>query len=260
MERRSFMSFLGGAAAGLPSLAADAASDQHNRFYVVEHFYLKNGSQPQRIHDYLKNAAIPALKRAGAGPVAVLEALIAPHMPQVTVIVGVDSLDHLWKMHEKVIADKELLQQYQAWEQGDEPAVESMSSMILQATDYSPELVADREPRKNPRVFELRVYHSPTGRQLRALHERFAGPEIKIFHRSGVHPVLYTSTLIGPNMPNLTYLIPFDSLDAREKAWNAFGADPEWQKVRKESIDKYGQIASVIQISLYKATAYSPVG
>lgn len=132
--------------------------------------------------------------------------------------------------------------------------------MLLQATDYSPEPAADAAPRKTQRVFELRQYHSPTWNQLAALHERFAGPEIKIFHRCGIHPVFYSSTLFGPNMPNLTYLIPFDSLDAREKAWAAFGADPEWQKVRKESIDRHGQISSIIQISLYKATPYSPVG
>ncbi len=254
------MSFLGGAAAGIPAMAGESTPEKGSKFYVVEQFYLKNGSQPQRIHDYLKNAAIPALNKVGGGPVLVLEALIAPHMPQVSAIIGFKSLDDLWQVHQKVMSDKELLQRFEAWEQGEEPAIESMSATILQATDYSPELVVDREPRKNPRIFEWRVYHSPTSRQLRALHERFAGPEIKIFHRSGVHPVLYTSTLIGQNMPNLTYLIPFDSLDAREKAWNAFGADPEWQKVRKESVDKYGQISSVIQISLHKATAYSPVG
>jgi hypothetical protein len=60
-------------------------------------------------------------------------------------------------------------------------------------------------------------------------------------------------------MPNLTYVIPFENLAAREKAWDAFGADPEWVKVRKESTDKHGQISSVIQISLYRATPYSPI-
>jgi hypothetical protein len=29
------------------------------------------------------------------------------------------------------------------------------------------------------------------------------------------------------NMPNLTYLIPFDSLGAREKAWDTFQANPD---------------------------------
>jgi hypothetical protein len=74
-----------------------------------------------------------------------------------------------------------------------------------------------------------------------------------------VHPILYGTTVIGPNMPNLTYVIPFEDLAAREKAWNAFGADPEWVKVRQESVDKSGQISSIIQISLYRATAYSPI-
>ena len=60
-------------------------------------------------------------------------------------------------------------------------------------------------------------------------------------------------------MPNLTYLIPFENLAAREKAWDAFGADAEWVKVRKESIEKYGQISSVVQISIFKAAEYSPV-
>jgi hypothetical protein len=105
----------------------------------------------------------------------------------------------------------------------------------------------------------LRVYHSPTWKQLAALHERFRGPEIKIFHRSGIHPILYGSTVIGPNVPNLTYLIPFADLAAREKAWAAFGADPDWQKVRKESVEKSGEIVSNIQVSFYKSTPYSPV-
>jgi hypothetical protein len=102
-------------------------------------------------------------------------------------------------------------------------------------------------------------YHSPTFRQLAALHERFSGPEIKIFHRAGIHPILYCSTLIGQNIPNLTYLIPFENLAAREKAWTAFAADPEWVKVRKGSIDRSGQVSSLQNISLWRATDYSPI-
>ena len=35
-------------------------------------------------------------------------------------------------------------------------------------------------------------------------------------------------------MPNLTYMLGFDSLAAREKAWSAFGQDSEWQKMRSQ--------------------------
>jgi len=144
------------------------------------------------------------------------------------------------------------------FETGEAPYVSTTSS-LLEATGYSPEIVAPVKPPAAPRVFELRVYHSPTSTQLRALHERFAGPETKIFHRCGIHPILYGSTVIGENMPNLTYLTPFDSLAAREKAWAAFGADPEWVKTRQESVQKYGQITAINSLAIYRAAAYSPI-
>ncbi len=256
INRRTFIGTLG----GIGMLAAGVGTTaESRRIFVLENYYLKNGTQPGRMHDYLSKAAIPALNRVHSGPKIILEALVASHMPQVAIILGFQSADELWSVHSKMIADEELKKAFEAWENHQEPPYEHYSSSILEATAYCPEVKADASPRQTPRIFELRTYHSPTWRQLAALHERFAGPEIKIFHRSGVHPILYTSTLIGPSMPNLTYLIPFENLADREKAWAAFGADPEWVKVRSESIEKHGQISSVIQMTLFKATAYSPI-
>ncbi len=59
---------------------------------------------------------------------------------------------------------------------------------------------------------------------------------MEILHRSGIHPILYSPT---------TFFIPFDSLAAREKAWTAFSADPEWIKLRQSS--------RIANISLWKA-------
>jgi NIPSNAP len=236
-----------------------AVSGKRTRIYALETFKLKNGTQLPRLHEYFSQTLLPWMSKIHNGPKIFLEALVAPHMPQVAVIYGFASLDEMWSVRTKVTNDSELMKTADALESGPEPAFESLDTTLLEATDYSPEIAIATEAAKPPRLFELRVYHSPTYRQLKALHERFAGPEIRIFHRVGVRPMFYSSTLVGQNLPNLTYLIPFDDLAAREKAWNAFNADPEWVKVRKESIDRSGQIASVIQISLWKATAYSPV-
>ena len=237
---------------------AGATGEKRTGFYVLETFYLQQGSQVTRMHEYFSKVVLPAFERVRhTGPVIYLESLIAPHMPQVVAIYGFQSLDEMWGVHTRIMQDAESVKSLEQWDSGDAP-FEQQSSVLLQASDYSPEIVTPAEP-KTSRIFELRVYHSPTWRQLKALHERFAGPEVRIFHRVGVHPMLYSSTLIGPNMPNLTYLIPFENLAAREKAWDAFGADPEWIKVRKESIERHGQVSSVIQISLFRATAYSPI-
>jgi hypothetical protein len=195
-----------------------APSGRKTRYYVLENFYLKNGTQLPRIHEFTSKVGLPALNEVHSGPKIYLEALIAPHMPQFAAIYGFESLEQLDSVHRRMAQNAEFLKKLDEAESGPEPPFEHQTSTLLEATDYSPELVAPAAPPASPRIFELRVYHSPTWRQLKALHERFAGPEMKIFHRSGVHPVLYASTIVGANMPNLTYLIPFESLAAREKA------------------------------------------
>lgn len=255
MNRRSFLCSMG----GLSVSSGQQAVSGRTRYYTLEQFFLKQGSQVTRIHEFWSKGCLPVLSRVHSGPVILLESLVAPHMPQYVAITGYRSLAEIEKVRGALHADAEFQKALAAWENDPEPPYEHYSSSLLEATDYSPEVKPLDPPPRTPRIFELRTYHSPTLRQLRALHERFAGPEIRIFHRVGVHPVLYTTTIYGANQPNLTYLIPFENLAAREKAWTAFGADPEWIKVRKESIERHGQITSVIQIWLYRAVPYSPI-
>ena len=50
----------------------------------METFHLKQGTQPARLNSYLSQAALPALTKLHAGPKIVLEALVAPHIPQLS--------------------------------------------------------------------------------------------------------------------------------------------------------------------------------
>ena len=254
MHRRTFVSALGSLGA-LPLAAA--TNDKTTRFYAFHHFKLKYGTQLPHLHEFFSQSLLPVANRIHPAPKIFLEAQVSAHIPMVTAVYGFSSLEELWDVHAKTSQDESVQKGLQALEAGPDGAFESLDISVVQAADYSPELKA--EASESPRLFELRVYHSPTWHQLAALHDRFRGPEIKIFHRSGIHPVLYGSTFIGGNIPNLTYLIPFADLAAREKAWAAFGADPDWQKVRAESVAKSGEIVREIQVTLYRATPYSPV-
>ena len=198
------------------------------------------------MHDFLKGW----IPKGPAGPKLILEAVIAPHTPQLLSIAGIANFEDLRTAQATVTSSLTALGL-------GEPLFDALNTTILEAAAYSPEIVAGKSDKL--RYFELRTYHAPTMAQLIALHQRFAGPEVRIFHGSGIFSLFYASTLIGANMPNLTYLIPFDSLAAREKAWAAFNADPEWIKARQDSIDKSGQIVSVSDIAIYRATPYSPI-
>jgi hypothetical protein len=257
MNRRAFFGNMG-ALGMLATSSAVAAAETNKRIFVFQQFFLKQGTQGGRMNEYLKTA-VQSVGKVHSGPLLVLEAVVAAHQPQIAVIAGFDSFGQISEVDGKLSGDAALPKAIEALENHPEAPCEHFTTTLLEATDYCPEIKADPNPPAVPRIFEVRVYHSPTYRQLKALHERFAGPEIKIFHRVGVNPILYSSTVFGNNMPNLTYVIPFANLAEREKAWNAFSADPEWVKVRAESIEKAGQISISSQIILYKATPYSPI-
>ena len=258
MHRRTFVQTLG-AAGMLAQTEAHAAevTATKTRVYRIDYFYYRQGEQAERLNQFFSSQVPLFLKHMRA--FGVFTAVMAPRAQTMMVLSGFGGAEDMAAAAAKVEADAGYEKAHTELEGGAQPPFDSVQRVLLQATSFSPEIVVPAEKPKAPRYFELRVYHSPTRRQLKMVHERFAGPEIRIFHRSGVHPILYADTVIGPDMPNLTYLIPFTSLGDREKAWDAFNADPEWVKVRAESIARGGQIVDHNNISLWKAAAYSPI-
>lgn len=255
MNRRLFTSVLATSALG-ETLKATQTTEKM-RFLTFDSWQLKNGTEVTRLHDWLSGYLVPSLSKLTSGPVIVLEAVFAPRIPQVIMMTGYSSFGEIASVQEKLNADTALKRAYDKAETGSEPLFEGRSSSILEATSYSPEIVATK--RNMARYFELRIYHAPTDSQLRAVHDRMSGPTVRVFKNHGIEPLFFSTTRFGANMPNLTYLIPWDSLAAREKAWDAFAADPEWIKARKDSIDRSGQIVTFNDITIYRATAYSPL-
>jgi hypothetical protein len=255
MNRRKFAAVAGFAAAG--ALSSRAQTTEKSRFLTLDTWQLKNGSEPTRLNDWLGNNLVPAVSKLSPGPVLVLEAVFAPRVPQIMMLTGYSSFEQIAAAQDKLSADPALKAAYDKIEAGAEPLYEGRTTSILEPTPYSPAIAAEK--RDKPRYFEVRIYHAPTDWQFRQLHERMLGPVSKLFKVHGIEPLFYSTTRIGPNMPNITYMIPWESLGAREKAWDAFGADPEWVKARKDSIDRGGQIVTMNDIEIYRATAYSPI-
>ncbi len=259
MDRRSFVQAFAGASmlAQTEAPVGAQAPAARTRMYRIDYFYYRQGDQANRINQFFSSQAPLFLKHIRS--LGVFTAVMAPKLQTTMVLTGFASAQDMATAAASIEADPGYQKAHAEFESGAEPPFDSAQRVLLQATSFSPEIAAPAEKPKTPRYFELRIYHSPTLRQLAMVHERFAGPEIRIFHRSGVHPILYADTIIGPELPNLTYLIPFASLEDREKAWDAFNADPEWVKVRAESIARGGQIVDYNNISLWRATAYSPI-
>ena len=85
------------------------------------------------------------------------------------------------------------------------------------------------------------------------------GPSIAVCKRLGMQPVFFGETIVGANQPNLVYMLSYEDLSAREKAWKAFGADDEWKKLRETPGYSDAEIVSNISNYLVTPLPFSPI-
>ena len=236
------------------SRGAEASGSPYLAEFVT--FRLQIGAQVAAALAWLEKRALPLWQKHRFGPVGVFTVDIGANIPAVVFIRIYASLADREAVWKSLAADPDWAAAVTDLEK-DGPAFHREDSMLLVATPFSPPVkpAAPADPIR--KVFELRIYESPTWKQLGYLHDRFAGGEIDLFHKSGIHPILYADTLIGPNQPNMAYLIPFESQAQREKAWGAFRDNPDWVKLRDESIRKGGEIVRNITNMILSPASFS---
>jgi len=258
MNRRSVLGIMAGAPLARAAFAQGAAARKPG-CYLLQHYGLQLGSQATRLADYLSKTYLPALAKVQSVPTLVLDAQLSEHLPTVTVVSAYASVEEVWSVRAKMNADKAFEDATDAWQGGAEPPFDSLATELLEAAEFSPALAPLNPQPKAPRVFEMRIYQTRTLKELRGLKQRFGDAEIKLLARAGAQPMLFGTTVFGSDNPNLTWMMAFEDTIAREKFSAAFAADPDWIKLRQQSLDRYGQIPSFRRLTLYRATDYSPI-
>lgn len=218
------------------ALAASAAAQTpatNRAFIELRYFYLRNTpeNQVKRVTDLLNDIYIPSVKRAGVKTVGVFRSMVAPQTPFLLMALNYDSLAAMDKISTAVEADP-------AYQKGAAKFGElaglnyvRMERQLLRAFATVPDIEIPK-PNATPRVFELRTYESNTRTSLKKKIGMFDNGEIAIFRKTGLLPVFFGDMLFGPNLPNLTYMLAYDNLAAREKNWQQFVTHPEWLKLR----------------------------
>jgi hypothetical protein len=108
------------------------------------------------------------------------------------------------------------------------------------------------------RIFEIRTYTTADGK-LETLKKRFRDHTMRIFDKHGMTSIGYWVPQDAPrSQDTLIYIISHASRDAAKANWAAFGADPEWQKVRTES-EANGKIVTKVESTFVEATDFSPL-
>lgn len=198
-------------------------------------FHNTDEKQASRVADYLQHGLGPALARSGATLSGVFSSVIAPNSPFYITLTRYPSLASMQDVLAKLGNDQAYQDEVGKLGSGPGlPFVGVESSLLRSFGDFAEPTAAGAGERRAPRMFELRTYQSQTFATLARKIGMFNSGEISIFERIGMRPIFFGETIVGPNQPSLTYMLSFDDLAAREKLWRAFGADPEWQKLRAQ--------------------------
>jgi len=272
LKRRNF---LASSALALPSLAAAHGLTQaaggpgaapaafKPGVFEWRTYRLHQGAQGGRLDTWFATQALPLYAKHGFAPMAFFGESIGPYTPSLLQVIPYANLgerERLWAALEADPAYQaalDTLEMPAVTGSYPEPPYDDLEVRFLEALPIQPvwqPAPAGQTPHK---IYEVRLYQSPTERQARFVRERFESGEVVVFQRSGFDPVVYGRALAGPSMPNLTYLIPFENMAQRDDAWGKFGKDPAWGPLLQESTRKGGDVIRQISNMILTPKGYS---
>jgi hypothetical protein len=218
----------------LSAVARASSSPSQREFYELRRYQLEAGPKQKRFEDFCRDAAIPALNRAGIEPVGVFR-MAEGDDPNVYAILPHKSPESFITLTERLGADGRFMDagaDVLSAPKSD-PAYLRFESSLLIAFDRHPKLTV---PSQSPsRIFQLRTYESHSIERAQKKIEMFnEGGEIAIFLKVGLNPVFFGEALVGSKLPNLTYMVGFDDEEAMKKAWAGFFDHPDWKKLKAD--------------------------
>lgn len=240
------------------SLSTVAASRD---YYQIQVFRLTGKAQEEKLDNYLKDAYLPAVHRAGIQKVGVFKPIESDTTSGKLVFVWMafKSLDHFDKI-QTVLANDKAFQTKGIDFLGapfDQKPYIRKESILLKAFSESPHFsLPNFKTAPSERIYELRSYEGPTDNLFRQKVKMFnEGGESKLFKTLKFSPVFFAEVISGSTMPNLMYLTTFADMPAHDAHWKSFGGHPDWKKL--SAMDEYQNTVSHAVIRLLHPTDYS---
>lgn len=259
MDRRNFMVAGLAGLAGVNSLALARERDEGGKqeYFELRRYRLLNRAKTQALDNFLRDVGIAAMNRIGIQPVGVFNVMYGPNEPTLYVLLVHKSLESVLHASSRLLAELQPLDRAAEYVNMPlaEPVYVRYESSLMLAFKNMPKLDV---PEKKARIFELRTYESHSIKAAKKKIEMFnEGGEIAIFRKTGLQPVFFGETLIGPSLPNLKYMLVFDDMVQRDKRWRMFSNDPDWRKLRANPA--YKDTVSNISDIILRPSSYSQI-
>jgi len=241
---------------------AQTTASGAREYYHLRKYHMQNGPQTKLTESFVDNALIPALNRLGIAPVGAFHLDLGPETPTLYVLMPSTNLETLVNIDHKLVEDETFMKAAEPfWSApATAPAFIRAESSLLSAFPGHPKLTPPPSTAQHDkRVFQLRTYESPSfGDHVRKV-EMFHKGEFEYFRNAGFDQVFYGDTLVGPRMPNLTYMLSYPELSDLTAKWKAFGSDPGWKKLSSDPRYSFEPIVSNVSNLILSPTGYSQI-
>ena len=243
------------------ALAASTFAASPRDYYQIQVFRLNGKVQEAGIDNFLRNAYLPALHKAGIKSVGVFKPIESDTTSgkRIYVWIPFKSLDQFAKIQDDLLNDQEYQskgKEFLAAPFNQIPFLRK-ESILLKAFPDAPEFFVPKfQTQPSERIYELRSYEGPTENLFRQKVKMFnEGGEIKLFKSLDFNAVFYAEVISGSTMPNLMYLTTFANMAANTAHWESFRAHPDWKTL--SALEEYKSTVSKSVKILLHPTDYS---
>ena len=238
--------------------ATEGGNSADQEYYELRIYKIFDYEKQQIAENYLQNALIPALNRMGVDRVGVFRNLSDENDHSLFMLIPFSSIEQFTNMNQSLADDASYQANAEAYfKRNKKTAVyQRIESRFMKAFKGIPALeIPAYSTKKKDRLFELRLYESPTEDHARRKVKMFNEGEIDIMRNVKLAPIFFGETLIGPDVPNLVYMLSGTDEESHGQHWKDFLAHPEW--IRIKEIEEYKGTVSSIKKWMLTPTSYS---
>ncbi len=230
-------------------------------YYQIQVYRLTGKVQQDQVDNFLKNAYLPAMHRAGIKKVGVFKPIESDTTADKRVYIWAPftSPDHFAKTLEILEKDADYQKAGIAFLGApfEQPPFVRKESILLMAFPNAPSYSVPTFPTPHAqRIYELRSYEGATENlYLKKVQMFNEGGEIALFKSLDFNALFYAKVISGSTMPNLMYMTTFADMAAHDAHWDSFTKSPEWIKLK--ALPEYKNTVSKAVKVLLHPTDYS---
>ena len=242
----------------LLSMPVVASEPPPQEYYELRIYKIHDYEKQKLAEQYLESALLPALHRQDIEKVGVFTNSGDVNDHSIFVLIPYSNIEKFESLNKKLAADDEY--QTAAAEYFDrelkDPLFARIESRFMKAFEKMPVIEQPQYSKdKQDRIFELRLYESHTEDHARRKAKMFNDGEIQLMRDTEMGPVFFGETLIGPDVPNLIYMLSATDEESHQSHWKQFIDHPEWNRIK--NLPEYKDTVSKIQNWFLKPTSYS---